>query len=138
MGFRDKMKEFGGGDLLFLSEDGETCTFIVCGDPELIEGKMKGKPTERIGIPVVTRDGFSLFVTGKRLARKIAKYEDNFGDRAFTAVRHGEQSDIDTTYELKIVDDTETVLNLMEIKEREFKPELVKEALDSARQAMQN
>lgn len=137
-GFKDKMKEFGGGDLLFLSEDAECTTFIVCGLPEKIVGKFKGKESIRVGIPVVTRDGFSLFVTGLRFGRKVAKYEENFDDKAFMAIRHGEQGDIDTRYELKLIDDEQTVLTLLEIKEREFKPELVDEALDAARQAMNN
>lgn len=138
MGFRDKMKEFGGGDLMFLSEDGEVVTFVVCADPVLVEGKFKGKISERIAVPVVTADGFSLFIMGKRLARKIAKYEDIFETKAFRAIRHGESGDIETSYELKLVDDKDAVANLQAIRHTEYKPELVAEALESAIAAMSN
>ena len=77
MSWKEKMKEWGGGDLAFLSEDGEVITFAVVGEPVLLEGKFKGKPSEKIGCPIVTRDGFTLFIAGKRLARKLSKYEVN-------------------------------------------------------------
>ena len=105
MSWQEKMKEFGGGDLAFLSEDGEVICFVVVGEPVLLEGKFKGRPSEKIGCPVVTPDGFVLFIAGKRLARKISKYESRFGDTAFMAIRHGTQNDITSSYELKILDD---------------------------------
>ena len=114
MSWRDKMKEFGGGDLAFLSEDGEVIKFVVVGEPVLLEGKFKGRPSEKIGCPVVTEDGFVLFVAGKRLARKIAKHEDSFGVTALMAIRHGEQNDITATYELKTLDDTELTKKLLD------------------------
>ena len=107
MNWKDKMKDFGGGDLSFLSEDGEVVVFVVVGDPVLLEGKYKGRPSEKIGCPICTTDGFNFLVAGKRLARKISKYEDRFDDTAFMAVRHGSQNDITTTYELKVLDDPE-------------------------------
>lgn len=114
MSWKDKMKEWGGGDLSFLSEDGELITFVVVGEPVLLEGKFKGKPSEKIGCPIVTVDGFSLLIAGKRLARKIAKYEDQHSVIAFIATRHGEHGDIDATYPLKILDDVELTKQLIE------------------------
>ena len=112
MSWKDKMKEFGGGDLSFLSEDGEAIMFIVVGDPVLLQGKYKGTPSEKIGCPICSQDGFALFVSGKRLARKLSKYEDRFGDTAFIAIRHGVQGDIEARYELKIVDDADQTARL--------------------------
>lgn len=114
MAWKEKMKEFGGGDIAFLSEDGEVIMFVVVGDPILLEGKFKGRPSEKIGCPIVTLDGFTLFVAGKRLARKISKYEDRFDDVAFMAIRHGVQNDIESTYELKILDDLEMLAKIRE------------------------
>jgi len=99
MSWSEKMKEFGGGDLAFLSEDGEVIVFVVCADPVLLEGKFKGKPSEKIGCPVITEDGFVLFVAGKRLARKLSKHEAEFDANAFMAIRHGEQKDITSSYD---------------------------------------
>ncbi|GAI46524.1 unnamed protein product, partial [marine sediment metagenome] len=49
MSWKEKSKEFGGGDLAFLSEDGEVINFVVVGEPVLLEGKFKGRPTEKVG-----------------------------------------------------------------------------------------
>lgn len=107
MSWKEKVKEFGGGDLAFLSEDGEVINFIVVGEPELLQGKFKGQATEKVGCPIVTEDGFTLLIVGKRLFRKIAKHEDEFATCVFQAIRHGEQGDITATYDLKILDDVE-------------------------------
>lgn len=136
MSWQEKMKEFGGGELAFLSEDGETLDFIVVGEPVLLEGKYKGKPSEKIGCPVVTLDGYSLLVAGKRLARKISKHEGAFELAGFRAIRHGEQGDIDAIYDLKLLDDLEVVKRLFEIKEADFKPEQIDESVKAAEAVM--
>lgn len=125
MSWKDKMKEFGGGDLTFLSEDGEALVFVVVGEPILLQGKYKGRPSEKIGCPIVTLDGFALLIAGKRLARKISKYEERFLDTALMAIRHGQQNEIETTYELKIMDNAETKAKLFELASgRNFEPEI--------------
>lgn len=136
MSWQEKMKEFGGGDFTFLSEDGETLDFIVVGEPVLLEGKYKGKPSEKIGCPVVTLDGYALLVAGKRLARKIGKHEGAFESAGFRAIRHGEQGDIEAVYDLKLLDDVEVVKRLFEIKEADFKPEQVDESVKAAEAVM--
>ena len=136
MSWKDKMKEFGGGDITFLSEDGEVLDFVVVGEPVLLEGKYKGKPSEKIGCPVVTFEGFMIFVAGKRLARKIAKHEDELETKAFRATRHGVQGDIEATYDLQILDDTDRTAKLFEIKQTEFNPDMIPEAVESAKQVV--
>lgn len=136
MSWKDKMKEWGGGDLAFLSEDGELITFVVVGEPVLLEGKYKGKPSEKIGCPIVTTDGFSLLIAGKRLARKIAKYEDEHAVVAFIATRHGESGDIDATYPLKILDDADLTKQLLESTAgKDYRPEIA-EAVTAALDVM--
>lgn len=137
MSWKDKMKEFGGADLAFLSEDGETIHFVVVGEPVLLTGKYKGRPSEKIGCPVVTLDGFQLLVAGKRLARRIAKHEKNFGTDSFLAIRHGEQDDKDTSYELKVSDVKETTKLLFATAKRDFKPDMIAEAVEAAMEVMQ-
>jgi len=137
MSWKEKMKDFGGGDIAFLSEDGEVITFIVVGEPVLLEGKYKGKPSEKIGCPIVTSDGFTLLVAGKRLARKISKYEKQFANLAFMAIRHGEQNDINATYELKTLDDSDILTDLRNRYTPEFLPALIKEAAKAALDVMQ-
>lgn len=136
MSWKDKMKDFGGGDLAFLSEDGEAIRFVVCDEPVLLQGKFKGRPSEKIGCPIVTEDGFVLFIAGKRLARKISKYEERFGDTAFMAVRHGTQNDITTAYELMVLPDAKQTKKLFEIKEREFSPDMITESVKAAEEVM--
>jgi len=136
MSWSEKMKEFGGGDLAFLSEDGEVIRFIIVGEPILLEGKFKGKPSEKIGCPVMTEDGFLLFVVGKRLARKISKHEDKFDNAVFMAIRHGEQGDIESKYDLKVLDDDVLAAKLFDLKQTEFRTEMIKEAEVSALSVM--
>lgn len=136
MSWKDKMKEFGGGDLAFLSEDGEVLLFAVVGEPVLLQNKYKGRVSEKIGCPIVTLDGFALLIAGKRLARKISKYEDKFLDTAFMAIRHGKQNEIETTYELKIMDNAETTAKIFELASgRQFDVE-ISEALIAAEAIM--
>jgi len=115
MSWKDKMSEWGGGDVSFLSEDGEMIVFAVVGEPFLIEGKFRGTDTQRIACPVVTEDGFTLLVVGKRAARRLSKHEDDFKKAAFILIRHGEQGDTKTTYELKICDDIDLTKQLLKL-----------------------
>ncbi len=136
MSWKEKMREYGGGDLAFLSEDGEVIIFVVVGEPVLLEGKFKGRPSEKIGCPIVTDDGFVLFVAGKRLARKLSKYEDSFGVSAFMAIRHGEQNDITSSYELKVLDDPDMTARLLALSESEVSETVIAEAVESALSVM--
>lgn len=137
MSWKERMDEFGGGDLAFLSEDGEVIEFVVCGEPVLLEGRYKGRPSEKIGCPIVTLDGFVLLVAGKRLARKISKHESGFPSTAFLAIRHGEQGDINSTYDLKVVEDTMLTNSLFEIKAKDFSPDMIEDAVKAAQGVMQ-
>jgi len=136
MSWKDKAKEWGGGDIAFLSEDNEAISFIVVGEPELLEGKFKGKPSEKVGCPVVTDDGFQLLIVGKRLFRKISKHEDIFKTSFFTATRHGESEDVNTRYELKVETDAPMLKKLQAIKAKDFKPEMIPEAVKAAIEVM--
>lgn len=115
MGWSDKMQEFGGANLAFLSEDGEVMTFVVIGEPVLIKGKFRGQATQRIGAPVITQEGFTLFILGKRLARRISKHEAEFKKVAFEVVRHGVEGDTNTRYELKVSEDKDLTKELLAI-----------------------
>lgn len=138
MGWKDKMDEWGGGDITFLSEDGECLTFIVVGEPHLIEGKFKGKATERIGCPVIGVDGFTLLIVGKRLARRLAKHERIFLTDGFTIVRHGTHDDITTKYELVVCDDTDLTKRLFEYAKTEFDESVIAEAIQYAEEVANN
>ena len=136
MSWKDKMAEWGGGEVSFLSEDGECIVFVVAGEPQLLESKYKNQTTERIAAPLITDDGFTLLIMGKRLARKLSKHEADFGKHAFIAVRHGEERDINTTYELTVLDDPERTKKLFEILARDFNPTQVDEAIEAAKDIM--
>lgn len=138
MTWRDKMKEWGAGDFGFLSSDGECIIFVVVDEPVLLTGKFKGKEQERIGCPVVTDEGFQLFVTGKRVARKLSKFEDGFKDRAFMVTRHGESGDIHATYDINILDNPEKTKQLFAIAKKEYKPALLKDAIVDVQEVMSN
>jgi len=136
--WKEKMKEWGGGDLTFLSSDGEVIMFVVVDEPQLLKGKFKGNPQERIGCPVVTDEGFVLFITGKRVARKLSKFEDRFKDTAFVVIRHGESGDINATYEVSILANEAKPSQLLAIAKKEYKPPLLKQAIKDAKEVMAN
>jgi len=130
------MKDWGGGDLTFLSSDGEVIMFVVVDQPQLLQGKFKGNPQDRIGCPVVTDEGFVLFITGKRVARKLSKFEDRFKDAAFMVVRHGESGDINARYDVSILDEKVKTQQLFDIAKKEYKPAMLKDALKDAKEVM--
>jgi len=136
--WKDKMKEFGGGNFTFLSEDGETLTFIVVGLPQLLVSKYKGKENERIGCPVVTDEGYQLFVTGKRLARKISKHESAFATSALMVTRHGESGDINATYNVTVLPEPETFTRLYAIKATDFEESMIAESVSEASKVLDN
>lgn len=138
MGWRAKMKDWGGGDITFLSSDGECIVFVVVDEPILLSGKFKGKEQDRIGCPVVTDEGFVLFITGKRVARKLSKFEDTFKDNAFMIVRHGESGDINATYDVSVLDEPTKAKQLFDIAKKEYKPSLLKQAIEDAKEVMVN
>jgi len=138
MGWKDKVKQWGGGDFTFLSSDGECLIFVIVDDPILLEGKFKGKPNDRIGCPVVTDEGFQLFITGKRVFRKLSKFEHLFSSAAFMVVRHGGEGDINAKYDVTIVSDAAKVQQLFELAKREYKPDLLREAIEDAKKIMES
>lgn len=138
MSWKEKMKEWGGGDFTFLSGDGESITFIVVGEPVLLKGTFKKQETERIGCPIVTDEGFMLFVTGKRTARKLSKYEDKFNDTAFMITRHGEEGDTNATYSVSPLPEKDTFKQLLDIKKKDFKPDMINEAVEAVKEVMNN
>lgn len=137
MSWKDKVKEFGGGDVTFLSSDGECLLFVVVDLPILLQGKFKNKPQDRIGCPIVTDEGFLLFITGKRVARKLSKFEDRFKDTAFMLTRHGLEGDINVKYELTVLDDKTKTQQLLDIAKKEYKPALLKQAIEDAKTIME-
>ena len=136
MAWKDKMKEWGGGDLTFLSSDGEVIMFVVVDEPVLLTGKFKGNAQERIGCPVVTDEGFVLFVTGKRTARKLSKFEHQFKDTAFMIVRKGESGDINSKYDVTILDNETKTKQLFDLAAKEYKPAMLKQAIVDAKEVM--
>jgi len=132
MSWTDKIKEWGGGDVSFLSEDGEIISFVIVGEPVLLEGKFQGQQTLRVGCPIVSLDGFSLLIVGKRVARRLSKYEKHFGNRAFELIRHGEPGDTKSRYELTYCQDKELEKQLLTMAgAKDWSVELT-EAIESA------
>ena len=127
--WHSRMKDFGGGDFTFLSTDGETLIFIIVGLPELLKGTYKGKEQERIGIPIVSEDGFQLLVGGKRMARKLAKFEKYFNTNALMVTRVGAEGDINAKYPISLVPEKETFERLQRIKAEDFDSEMILDAI---------
>ncbi len=138
MSWKEKMQEWGGADIAFLSEDGECITFIVVGEPRLIKGKFKNQDTERIACPLVTQEGFQLLVAGKRLARRLSKHEDDFKTKAFTVIREGVADDVSTKYILSECTDVELTKRLFALKKTDFEESMIDEAVEYAESISKN
>ena len=132
-----KMKEWGGGDFTFLGSDGEALTFIVCGLPVLMKSIYKGKEQERIGCPVITENGYQLFVCGKRVGRKLSKFEKSFETNALMIVRHGVEGDSNAKYDVKVLPEKETFDVLCAIRDADFDEEMIPESIKAAEEVMQ-
>lgn len=136
MSWAERMKEFGGGDFSFLSADGECIVFIVVGEPVLLKSTYKTKQNDRVGCPIVSDNGYTLLIGGKRLARQISKYEPLFTTQAIRVIRHGEQGDTDTTYEVKGVLEPETFNRLREIARTQVTPEVIAQSVLDAQETL--
>lgn len=132
MSWKEKVKEYGGGNFTFLSEDGEIITFIVVGEPVLMKSVYKGKEQERIGCPVVTEDGYQLFICGKRLFRRLAKHESVFDVAALQVTRIGAEGDVNAKYPVQVIDTPDIVVKLQNIRDNEFAPDMIQESVDEA------
>jgi len=138
MTWATKMKEFGGGNFTFLSVDGEVLIFIIVGEPQLLKSTYKNKTNERIGCPVVTDDGYMLFICGKRLARKISKLEKKFDTHAIMCVRHGLEGDVNAKYDVTAVPEKATVERLQAIKKKDFKKDMIAESVADSAEVLNN
>jgi hypothetical protein len=136
MSWKEAMKTMGPANLLFLSTDGASVNFIIAGDPVLLPGRFKGKEQERIGCPVITDEGFMLFITGKRTARKLTSLEDKFKDHVINVTRHGVEGDTDSTYEVTAIQDADKVKALLKVKAKAFTEEVYAEAIADAKDVM--
>jgi len=130
------MKEWAPANLTFLSGDGATISFIVVGEPLLLTGRYKGKEQERIGCPIVTDEGFSLFVTGKRTARKLAYLEDQFTSHVIMVTRHGVEEDTNAKYEVVALPDTDKFNALQEVARASMEKDSIAQAVKDALEVM--
>ena len=136
MAWKEKMKEWGPASLQFLSTDGASITFMVVADPVLLKGKYKGKDQDRIGMPIVTEEGFFLFIGGKRIARKLASIEEKFADHVITVIRHGAEGDTNAKYEVVPTKDAAKVKALNAVKGHTFSQDALDEAIAEAGEVM--
>lgn len=136
MSWKDKVSEWGGAEMLLLSEDGESAVFAIAGEPELYRGVFQRNPTERVLIPVVTLEGLTILVTGKRVFRRLAKYEEKFSEVVFELIRHGASGDKDSTYELKPLEDQELKLAILDKGIKDCDPAEIPELMAEVRKAL--
>ena len=134
MSWMEKMKEYGGADVAFLSEDGEMTTIVIVADPVLIEGKYLKKDTKRVGVPCVSIEGFQLLIVGMRVGRRLAKKEQHHPVWAFEIIRHGEPGETSARYEINRTKDAELEKKLLKDAEGlDYEEDLV-EAIEAAQE----
>lgn len=132
MSWAEKMKQWGGAEVTYLTVDGECITFMVVDEPYEIKGQYEGADTIRIGCPVVTREGFTLLVVSKRVARRLSKFEPYFKKRAFDLIRHGEHGELKSKYELVYNEEKGIVQELQAIIKQGISAEDIADAVAAA------
>lgn len=132
MSWKEQVKEWGPASLQFLSSDGASLSFIVVGDPILLEGTYMKKVQKRMGCPIVTEEGFFLFVGGLRIARKLATLEDKFLTHIITVIRHGGEGDVNTTYDVVASPDKDRVKALWALAKTVYNESQLGEAIAEA------
>ena len=137
MSWKDVVKEVGGADVFFLTEDGESITFVICGDPVPMKGKYQKQETLRLGVPIVSTDGFGIFIIGKRVFRRLAKYEKDFTKVAFVVVRNGAPGDQNATYDLAVCGDGQLTKDLFTRATTEFVLADLPEAMAAAKEIIE-
>ena len=136
MNWANKAKDWGPDTLLFLSTDGASVNFIVVADPELLQGTYKNKANKRVACPVVTSEGFKLFITGLRTARKLASIEAKFATHVINVTRHGAEGDTDATCEVSALEDAAAMKKLLAVKAKTFTAESLAAALKDAKEVI--
>lgn len=132
MSWKEQVKEWGPASLQFLSSDGSSLSFIVVGDPILLEGTYMKKAQKRMGCPIVTEEGFFLFVGGLRIARKLATLEEKFATHIITVTRHGGEGDVNTTYDVVATPGDKRVKDLWALSKGCYTKESLHEAIAEA------
>jgi hypothetical protein len=74
-----------------------------------------------------------LFVTGKRVARKLSKLEGVFGSQALMVIRNGNEGDVNTRYDVRVLPEAETFAKLAAIRDADFRPEMIQDSVDEAK-----
>ena len=132
MSWKDVLRELGGGDVSFLTVEGEEMEFVVVDVCVPMTSKYKNVEQQRIGAPIVTLEGFSLLIMGMRLARRLGKYEKRFREVAFKVTRVGGAGDQSAKYPVQVITDENKVKALWTIAEAEYIPELLEQAIKDA------
>ena len=101
-----------------------------------MKGKYKGKEQDRIGCPIVTGEGFFLFIGGKRIARKLASLEEKFADHVITITRHGAEGDTNAKYDVVATKDPTGFKALKAIAGHTFSEDALNEAIAEAGEVM--
>lgn len=136
MSWKAKVKELGPASVLFLSADGASVNFIVVGDPIPMQSKYRGKENTRVACPVVTDEGFVLFITGVRTCRKLSTLEDKFTDHVINVTRHGAEGDPEATYECTALQDATLFKALAAVKAKTFTKAALADAMKDAEEVL--
>lgn len=136
MNWKESLKDLGGGDITFLSGDGAMIEFVVVADPIIFDTMYQKVEQQKVGWPVMTADGFTLLIVGKRVARKMIPMEKFAKTNAFSLVRHGAEGDTNATYRLTKLENAEPALTLFAKAKAEYNKDLLTEAIQAAKECM--
>ncbi|GAI80912.1 unnamed protein product, partial [marine sediment metagenome] len=73
---------------------------------------------------------------GKRLARKLAKHEKEFSTNAIMVRREGAEGDVNAKYPITILPEKETFEALCKIRDEDYEPDMLAEAVKDATEVL--
>lgn len=136
MSWKDSLKDIGGGDITFLSSDGAFIEFVVVDEPIIFNCTYQKQEQQKVGWPVMTADGFTLLIVGKRVARKMIPFEKFSKTKAFSLIRHGAEGDVNATYKLTVLENAEPAKSLFAAAKTDYNKQQLVDAVAAAKECM--
>ena len=136
MNWKESLADLGGGDLTFLSGDGAMIEFVVVDEPIIFNTTYQKQEQQKVGWPVMTADGFTLLIVGKRVARKMIGLEKYAKTKAFSLIRHGIEGDTNATYKLTVLENAEPANTLFAMAKKDYNKQLLVDAVAAAKDCM--
>ena len=106
MGY-DDCDKVAMGNLLLFENDKDLHRFLIVGEPVSQKDRSQWGVRTRYLFPVLYDGELRALPTGVRTYKDIGQYRTELGKKAVVMTRHGKRKSMDTTYEVRIEDQSD-------------------------------